>query len=155
MSLTTDRQSCWVSHSALLRVNLIIFQSLIGFYSLFCWCFGVWVFFFLLEVRGYLINHHFKVARVICIQIHNAARSTDNTGVCVISNPAHKELQQTGAAGEGCSESSFGAPRAAEFQAPLPPHPTLLRAPTSAELEENAVTQRHLLLIFRSIRAPV
>lgn len=48
------------------KVNFTIFQSLIGFYSLFYCC-------FLLQVRGYLINHHFKVARVICIQIRGAA----------------------------------------------------------------------------------
>lgn len=105
MFLTMDFQSCWVGHSALLKVNLTIFQSLIGFYSLF-YC----GFFFLLEVTRYLINHHFKVAWVICIQIHKAARSTDNIWVCVMSNPTHEEPQQASAAGEGCGESSFGAP---------------------------------------------
>ena len=100
-----DFQSCWVGHSALSKVDLTIFQSLIGFYSLFCW------FLSLLEVRGYLINHHFKVAWVICIQISKAARSTDNIRVRVISNPAHEEPQPPSAGGGGCSESSLGAPQ--------------------------------------------
>lgn len=92
MLLTADFQSCWVGHPALSKVNLTIFQSLIGFYLLFCW-----VLFSLLEVRGYLINHHFKVAWVICIQIYKAARSTDSIQVCVISNPAHEEPQRPSA----------------------------------------------------------
>ena len=93
MLLTTDFESCWVSHSALLKVNRTIFQSLIGFYLLVSWTF------FLLEVTGYLINHHFKVAWVICIQIHTAAGSTDTVRVCVVADPGHEEPQQPGAGG--------------------------------------------------------
>lgn len=93
-----------------------LFVSL-GFVSLVLVLSG---YFFLLEVRGYLINHHFKVAWVICIQIQKAASSTDNIWVCVISNPTPEQPQHMSAGGEAATRAASVPPRAADFGTPLP-----------------------------------
>lgn len=130
------------------RLIFTIFQSLIGFYLLVCCGF------FLLEGTGYFINHHFKVACVICIQMLKAACSTQ---VHVVSNPMNKELQQPRASGGWLKQEKLQCPQ--EHLILGLSFPSLLHAP-QWELQDtgpgkNAITQRHLLLIFRSIRAPI
>lgn len=88
----------------------LLFSSLwLGFTHCFT------VVYFLVELRGDLINHHFKVAWVICIQIHEAAPSTADIGIGFLIPTS--------------SGSSSGAPKVADLRAQLPPHPGVLRGP--------------------------
>lgn len=120
-------QSCWVT-----RLHFAKLTSL--FPSLWDLLMVSLLFIFLSQVRGCLINHHFKVARLICIQIRGAAPRTAGIGAGIPRS-----------SGSSCSAPQKWLILGLSF---------LLTWWTLSQRKMPQPPERLLLLIFRSLKAP-